>query len=109
MSASTKPDQSPTVRASAQAAIERAWAAAAAAGTLPAGPDVVDIAVEVERPAKPEHGDLATSLPLKLARPLRMAPAAIAEALAGALTADIDRGRDIGGTGAEDSASPWRR
>ena len=42
-------------------------------------------AVEIERPANPEHGDLATNLALRLARPLRMAPAAIAAALADAV------------------------
>ena len=78
-----------TIRATARAAIRRAWAEAASGGALPAGPDAVDVAVEVERPAKPEHGDLATSLPLRLARPLRMAPGAIAEALAEALTAEV--------------------
>ena len=37
--------------------------------------------VELERPAKPEHGDLATNVALKLARPLRQAPRQIAESL----------------------------
>ncbi len=41
--------------------------------------------VEVERPANPEHGDLATNLALKLARPMRRAPLQIAEALASSL------------------------
>jgi arginyl-tRNA synthetase len=77
-----------TIRAAARAAIRRAWAEAARNGALPAGPEAVDIPVEVERPAKPEHGDIATSLPLRLARPLRMAPAAIATALADALVAE---------------------
>jgi len=36
--------------------------------------------VPIERPQRPEHGDYATSLPLKLAREARMAPVAIAEA-----------------------------
>ena len=36
--------------------------------------EVEDIAVE--RPQNVEHGDFATSLPLKLARPMRMNPAA---------------------------------
>ena len=35
----------------------------------------------VERPQNPEHGDYATSLPLKLARPMRRSPMAIAESL----------------------------
>src|SRR4029077_8737794 len=37
--------------------------------------------IEIERPAKPEHGDLATNLAMKLARPYRMAPLAIARVL----------------------------
>ena len=82
-----------TILAAARAAIERAWVEAARSGTLPAGPDGVDVPVEVERPAKPEHGDLATSLPLRLARPLRMAPASIAAALVEALQASIGTDR----------------
>ena len=78
-----------TIRDAARAAIERAWVEAARSGALPAGPDGVDVSVEVERPAKPEHGDLATSLPLRLARPLRMAPAAIAAALVEAIEVGI--------------------
>ena len=70
-------------------AIERAWASAIAAGTLPPLPD--DAAapeVEVERPASEEHGDLATNLAMKLARPYRMSPLAIATALADELMND---------------------
>jgi arginyl-tRNA synthetase len=36
----------------------------------------------VERPARPEHGDYATSLPLKLARSARQPPMMVAETLA---------------------------
>ncbi|MSQ27137.1 MAG: arginine--tRNA ligase [Dehalococcoidia bacterium] len=39
----------------------------------------------VERPQNPEHGDYASTLPLKLARSARMAPMAIAEAIKGRL------------------------
>ena len=39
--------------------------------------DVEDAAIE--RPPNPEHGEFASSLPLKLARPMRMNPMAIAE------------------------------
>jgi arginyl-tRNA synthetase len=48
-------------------------------GTIPAValPDV-----QVERPQKPEHGDYASSLPLRLARTARMAPLEIAAAIA---------------------------
>src|SRR6478736_4408120 len=76
----------PTVRARVREAIEAAWADAVASGALPATPDG-DTAppVDVERPAKPEHGDLATNLAMKLARPLRRPPLAIAEAIVAAL------------------------
>jgi arginyl-tRNA synthetase len=43
--------------------------------------------VEVSRPANPEHGDVATNLALRLARPLRLAPPVIAAALADAVAA----------------------
>ena len=48
--------------------------------------DVEDIAVE--RPQNAEHGDFATSLPLKLARPMRMNPMQIAERIAERLQDD---------------------
>jgi arginyl-tRNA synthetase len=81
----------PTLRGVAIQAIERALAAAARAGTLPApiddaGPPVT---VEVQRPAKPEHGDLATNLALKLARPYRRAPLEIARAIAAELSREV--------------------
>ena len=55
--------------------IEEAWAVATESGALPrvdaeARPDF-----EVERPANPDHGDLAANLALKLARPMRRSPA----------------------------------
>ena len=37
--------------------------------------------IQVERPANPEHGDFATSLPLRLARATRINPLELAEAL----------------------------
>jgi arginyl-tRNA synthetase len=47
--------------------------------------------VEVERPAKPEHGDLATSVALRLARPLHRSPIEIARAVAAEVrTAEAD-------------------
>ena len=66
----------------------RAWHAAEAAGTLGAVADAERPAIEVTRPADPAHGDLATNLALKLARPLRQPPLAIAQALAAALRAE---------------------
>ncbi|HEX5589630.1 MAG TPA: arginine--tRNA ligase [Candidatus Limnocylindrales bacterium] len=82
----------PTLRDLARDAVLAAWARAAASGALPVGPDdpTLDVAVDVERPANPDHGDLATNLALRLARPLRMAPAAIATALAEAVEAGPD-------------------
>lgn len=75
------------IRTQARAAVERAWARAIASGALPTVGDVGLLpAVEVERPANPEHGDLATSLALKLARPYRRAPLEIARAIADELT-----------------------
>jgi arginyl-tRNA synthetase len=75
-----------TVRSRVRLAIDRAWAAAEAARTLPAHPgDAPRPPVEVERPTKPEHGDLATNLAMKLARPLRRPPLAIATAIVEAL------------------------
>jgi arginyl-tRNA synthetase len=77
------------LRTQARRAVERAWARAIASGSLPAVPDGVALPdVDIERPAKPEHGDLATSLALKLARPYRQAPMAIASAIAAELEAE---------------------
>ena len=73
----------PTLRGQLRQAVERAWAAAIASGALPAlaAPDEAP-EVKVERPANPEHGDAATNLALKLARPYRRAPLDIARTLA---------------------------
>ena len=53
--------------------------AAQAYGRLP---DVQVDEVTVERPQNPEHGDFATSTPMKLARVMRRNPFDIAEAIA---------------------------
>ncbi len=75
------------VRTQVRAAVERAWNRAIASGALPELPvDTPRPAVEVERPAGASHGDFATNLAMRLARPYRMAPLAIAEALAAELT-----------------------
>ena len=77
------------LRTQVREAIDRAWADAIATGALPALPrDVERPRIEVEHPAKPEHGDLATNLAMKLARPYRMAPLAIATTLAAKLVRD---------------------
>ncbi len=78
-----------TIRATVRAAVERAWERAVANGTLPDLPgDAVRPTVEVARPADPVHGDFASNLAMRLARPYRMAPLAIAQALADALIAE---------------------
>ena len=53
-----------------------------AAQAADALPDVKVEDIAIERPQNPEHGDFATSLPLKLARPMRMNPLQIAECIA---------------------------
>ena len=50
-----------------------------------------DFAIEFQQPARPEHGDLATNTALKLARPLRQNPRAIAETLKAQLDLDPNR------------------
>ena len=81
----------PTLRGAAIQAIERALAVATRAGTLPAPIDEAGplVTVEVQRPAKPEHGDLATNLAMKLARPYRRAPLEIAQAIAAELSREV--------------------
>ncbi|MFL5775552.1 MAG: arginine--tRNA ligase [Chloroflexota bacterium] len=75
-----------TIRARAREAVRAGWMAAVANGTLPGVPDDQhEPAVEIERPAKPEHGDLSTNVAMKLARPLRRPPMAIAEAIVSAI------------------------
>ena len=91
MTATSGSDASPaqargtTLREAARRAVEDAWAAAVGAGRLPALPAETTVTVDIQRPANAEHGDLATNLALRLAKPLRMAPPAIAGILADAL------------------------
>jgi arginyl-tRNA synthetase len=76
----------PTLRGQLRRAVERAWATAIASGTLPRlGPDDETPEVKVERPANPEHGDAATNLSMRLARPYRRSPLEIARVLADGL------------------------
>lgn len=77
----------PSVRSRVSALVEAAWAHATTSGTLPPLEPGQRPAVEVERPASPDHGDLATNLAMKLARPMRRSPLQIAEALAQAVQA----------------------
>ena len=79
------------IRSDVAAAIARAWERAIARGSLPPAPDdATRPEVEVERPADPIHGDFASNLAMKLARPYRMAPLAIATALASELRAEAE-------------------
>ncbi|MBB5721998.1 arginyl-tRNA synthetase [Loktanella ponticola] len=55
-------------------------------GTLPGGLSFDNVAVEPPRDAA--HGDMATNAAMVLAKPAKMNPRAIADALAGKLTAD---------------------
>ncbi|MCK0121561.1 arginine--tRNA ligase [Loktanella sp. F6476L] len=55
-------------------------------GTLPDGLSTTNVSVEPPRDAA--HGDMATNAAMVLAKPAKMNPRAIAEALAGKLTAD---------------------
>ena len=76
------------IRTQLARAIEGAWSRAVRSGALPELPaDAAPPVIEVTRPANPDHGDLATNLSLRLARPLRRPPLAIAEALSAELLA----------------------
>lgn len=67
-----------TIREDIELLVRKALADAQKSELLPK----VDVEeITIERPQKPEHGDFASSLPLKLARPMRMNPMMIAEKL----------------------------
>ncbi len=77
------------LRSQVRAALERAWAAAIESGALsPLPDDAPRPAIEVERPANPEHGDLASNLAMKLARPYQRSPLELATLLAAKLVRD---------------------
>jgi arginyl-tRNA synthetase len=79
------------LRTQARAALERARTRAVASGSLPDAATGADAPpIEIERPADPRYGDLASNLAMKLARPCRMAPLAIANAIAAELEREID-------------------
>ena len=84
----TSADPSLPIRTQVRDAVAAAWRRAVARGALPDTPDGPVPAVEIERPAKAEHGDLASNLALKLARPLRRAPLDIARIIADEIAAD---------------------
>jgi arginyl-tRNA synthetase len=74
--------QPPPIRTRTRAAVERAWERTIAAGSLPSLSPDERPAVVIERPANPEHGDFASNLAMRLARPYRRAPLEIARVLA---------------------------
>ena len=88
----------PTLRAAVRDAVDRAWSLAVERGSLPPRPDGPDAPrIEVERPADPAHGDFATNLAMRLARPYRRAPFEIATSLVDAL-------RELSAPGRPDAA-----
>ena len=68
-----------TIRDDIGRIVQAALAEAQEAGALPPAQGVE---AAVERPQKAEHGDFASSLPLRLARQMRMSPMAIGERIA---------------------------
>jgi arginyl-tRNA synthetase len=77
----------PSIRTRIESLIGQAWEQAVKEGRLPEVEVGLRPGIEVERPADPAHGDLATNLAMKLARPMRLTPLRIAEALATSLRA----------------------
>jgi arginyl-tRNA synthetase len=82
------------VRDQVRAAIARAWDRGVGSGALPVDPDAGAGGIAVDRPGNPDHGDFATNLALRLAKPLKMPPPAIASVLAGALGAQRETDPD---------------
>ena len=78
----------PPLRTQVRHAIDRAWTRAIDDGALPPPDDGTRPGIEVERPANPEHGDFATNLAMKLARPYRRPPLELATLLAAKLVRD---------------------
>ena len=112
----------PTLRGEVRRAVERAWARAIQAGVLvepaglpsgPAGPSgssgssaTERPAVLIERPGNQEHGDAATNLAMKLARPYRRAPLDIARAIADELAREAAESPGTTPVGSVDVAAP---
>jgi arginyl-tRNA synthetase len=87
----------PPLRTQVRHAIDRAWTRAIDDGALTALDDESRPPIEVERPANAEHGDFATNLAMKLARPYRRPPLELATVLAAKL---------VRGGASGDSSSP---
>jgi arginyl-tRNA synthetase len=76
------PDANASLRTQVRLALESAWRRAQESGALPPLPDDTEIPVDVERPADAARGDFASTVALKLAKPLRRSPLQIAQAIA---------------------------
>ena len=76
------PNAKDSLRTQVRHAIETAWHKAEESGALPALPGDTAIPVDVERPADAARGDFASTVALKLAKPLHRAPLQIAQAIA---------------------------
>jgi arginyl-tRNA synthetase len=99
-------DQQPPIRTRTRAAVERAWERAIAAGSLPSLSPDERPAVVIERPANPEHGDFASNLAMRLARPYRRAPLEIAGVLAEEIGREVDGGAGDSPIAAAEAAPP---
>jgi arginyl-tRNA synthetase len=103
------PSPPPPTRTLVRRAVERAWASAVAVGALPDLPDGVPVPeIEISRPDE-SHGDYATNLAFRLARPLRRSPVQIAEAIASALGGaerDAEPGAAAAAGASPDGVSP---
>jgi arginyl-tRNA synthetase len=97
----------PPLRTLVRDAIGRAWARAVASGALPdSATDAPLPTIELERPTDPDHGDFASNLAMKLARPYRLAPLAIATALATELVREATDTPGLTPVAAAEAAAP---
>ncbi len=95
-----------SIRSEIAELVEAAARAAQAAGDIP---PVVLEDLAIERPSRPEHGDYASSLPLRLARTARKSPIALAEILAKHMPAAPGSRRGDGGAARLRQPAPERR
>jgi arginyl-tRNA synthetase len=104
---STPPTTLSPLRTQVRDAVARAWSRAVERGALPPAPDGTDLpGIDIERPANPEHGDLAVSLAMKLAKPYRRAPLQIAQAIAAEIAAESEASEGISPIASVDVAAP---
>ena len=77
-----------TIRDDIEHLVRNALTDAQRGDLLPVLSKADEVEIVIDRPQKPEHGDFASSLPLKLARPMRMNPMSIAEKLESLIPAE---------------------